>query len=77
MKRCADMKELHKEFKSIKSGVADDTIFMAKALLYLCEAQKKPKKRAASRYMTAVGRHMREGKPIQEAHRLAKMEVKK
>jgi len=37
MKRCETIKELRGEFNGIKTGVAGDTIFGAKALMFIAE----------------------------------------
>lgn len=37
MKRAKNLRELEDAFSEVKSGVAEDTIWSAKALLYLCE----------------------------------------
>jgi hypothetical protein len=62
--------QLKREYKSIRSGVADDTLFMAKAMMFLIENLKhsliKPK-RKASDWSIFLGNYLRKGKSIKEA----------
>lgn len=37
MRRCVTVGELQHELRRVKSGVSEDTLFGAKALLFLCE----------------------------------------
>jgi|GEM_PF-3091187 len=98
MKYCKTVKELRREFDDVKDGCSGDTIFSAKAIMFLAtildeychksiRAQNrtatlleqilkalKKKKRIPSPYQLKVAEFLRAGKPIQEAHRLAKEE---
>lgn len=76
IRRCDSIKELRREFASIKSVVAGDTRFGAQALLFMCEkleqvsllqisqVRKVRKKRAPTAWTQAISKGMREGKSI-------------
>ncbi len=68
-----DIKELQREFRQVRGGVAADTIFMAKAALLSCEMlakllRKQPRereRRRPSEWQTFFGKGMRQGKSPQ------------
>ncbi len=78
LRRCEDIQELKADFRKIESVVADDTKFIAEALLFIAEMGIRPKrrKRVPTEYAVAIGKFLKEGKGIKEAHRLAKKEVR-
>jgi hypothetical protein len=67
MKSCNTIRELRKEFGAVKSGCAGDTIFMAKALMFLCERKAEPrKKRKPSEWQKFLKAGMRKGKSVKQ-----------
>jgi hypothetical protein len=78
MEDCKTITELKKEFNKIKSVVTDDTRFIAEATLFMArkldniERLLSKKKRQPTEYQLKVGQYMKEGKPMQEAHELAR-----
>lgn len=68
-----DIKELQREFRQVRGGVAADTIFMAKAAMLSCEMlaellRKQPRKRDRRKptaWQKFVGEGMRQGKSLQ------------
>lgn len=80
MKPIKTIGELRKEYRGVRSGVAGDTIFMAKAMMFLIENPpflSKKRKRKASDWSIFLGSYLREGKTIQEAAKDWKEEKKK
>jgi len=62
--------ELRQKFKKIKDIVADDTWFVAQAMMFLCENLKPAlsrEKRKPSQWQRFLGEQMRAGKSIKEA----------
>lgn len=65
MQACATIQELRKQFRGVNSGCAGDTIFGAKALMFLCELavnKNGHKKRKASAWQRFFSRGMKAGK---------------
>jgi hypothetical protein len=63
------IRDLRARFKEVKSGVAGDTIFMAAALMFLCEhaVNGQPRKRRApSKWNKFMAAGMKKGKSLQE-----------
>jgi len=61
--------ELEKEFKKIRSCVTDDTLFTAKALLYIAKllSEKKKRKRKPSKYNLFIKEKLKEGMTLKQA----------
>ena len=77
LRRCATLENLKTDFKKIETVVSDDVKFLAEALLFLAEridSVSIRKKRKPTTYQLKVGKYMKLGKPVKEAHRLAKEE---
>jgi hypothetical protein len=76
MKRCETIRDLRTYFKSVTSGCAGDTIFMAKASLYSCElltelmksikGNGRPHKKP-TRWQRFFGQSIRAGKTARQA----------
>jgi hypothetical protein len=70
MKHCKNIEELRTQFAGVNSGVAGDTIFGAKALMFIAEllvARKSTTKRKPSKWQIFLGKSLKSGKTIQEA----------
>ncbi len=70
MQHCETIKELRKEFAGVKTGVAGDTIFGAKALMFIAEilaSGPKSKKRKPSAWQKFLGRALKSGKTVKQA----------
>jgi hypothetical protein len=70
MKSCKTIAELRLQFEEVHSGVAGDTIFGAKALMFIAEilsAQKSKPKRKPSKWQIFLGKSLKSGKTIQQA----------
>ena len=71
MKSCETIQELRREFLGVNSGVAGDTIFGAKALMFIAErlAEKhspsRPKRKPAP-WQKFMGHGLREGKSMKQ-----------
>lgn len=77
MKSCKNIEQLREQFKEVRSVVTDDTSFMAKALMFVAEridSVSIRKKRKPTAYQLKVGKYMKLGKSVKEAHKLAKEE---
>lgn len=64
MKPVANLRELRKAFASVTSGCAGDTIFMAKASMYLIElleSEHRRKQRKPTKYQKFFARGIRKG----------------
>lgn len=69
MKHCKTIAELRAELAEVKTGVAGDTIFGAKALMFIAECLSAPKKpkRKPSKWQVFLGKALKSGKTIQQA----------
>jgi DNA-binding NarL/FixJ family response regulator len=71
MNSCETIKELRREFKGVKTGVAGDTIFGAKALMFIAErlVENRTETRAKikpSAWQKFVGKGLRAGKSMKQ-----------
>jgi hypothetical protein len=82
MKRCKTIQELRESYQKRvgRIGYASAFIFLSQAAMYSAELlakierdlAAKQHRRPLSAYQKRLTRHLKEGKPIREAHRLAK-----
>lgn len=68
MNPCDTIQELRRQFRDVKSGCAGDTIFGAKALMFLCELAIKNKKqpRRQSKYNRFFAAGIKAGKTAKQ-----------
>lgn len=72
MKQAKNIEELREHYREVKSGCAGDTIFMARAMMFMCERlakkERNSKKRAPTEWQRFFGRGMKAGKtPVEIA----------
>jgi len=60
-------RELEAEYKKIRSIVADDTLFTAKALLFIASRLDKRRKRKPSEYNLFLKKRLKEGATLKQA----------
>jgi len=59
--------ELLAEYKKIRSCVTDDTLFMAKALLYIAKQLRRRRRRRPSEYNIFVREKLKQGMTLKQA----------
>jgi hypothetical protein len=70
MKHCKTIQELRDQLTEVHSGVAGDTIFGAKALMFIAEtlaAKQIRPKRKPSEWQKFLGRALKSGKTVRQA----------